>query len=285
MVQVHDLTFSYGKEKLFNGLNLELAPGNIYGLLGLNGAGKSTFLKLVCGLLYVDSGECLVDGKSAAKRDPLALSEIFMLPEELYLPGMSAKEYVYTMAPFYPRFDHERFKGYMEEFQLPEKKILTKYSYGMKKKFLLSFGLAANTRLFILDEPTNGLDIPAKGQFRRMVAEALSDDRIFIISTHQVRDVDSLIDPVIIIHKGELLYSRSLEEISGKILMTQTAVKPDESKPGYLYSEPCVGGWWSVTESHVGSESRMDLEVLFNMSITDPARTRRMFADGKGGKA
>lgn len=282
MVQVDDLTFSYGKEKLFDGLSLELKPGNIYGLLGLNGAGKSTFLKLVCGLLFVDSGECLVDGLSSARRDPRALAEIFLLPEELSLPGMTAREYLSTMAPFYPRFDYDRFKNYMAEFQLPDNKLLTKYSYGMKKKFLLSFGLAANTRLFILDEPTNGLDIPAKGQFRRMVAEALAEDRIFVISTHQVRDVDSLIDPVIILHNGELLYTRTLEEISSRILMTQSATKPDESKPGYLYSEPCVGGFWTVTESHLGSESRMDLEVLFNMSISDPARTRKLMAEGKG---
>ena len=278
MVEVKNLTFSYGKERLFDNLSMELVPGNIYGLLGLNGAGKTTLLKLIAGLLFPMNGETRVAGFISGKRDPRMLSEVFIMPEELNLPGISAREYLATMSPFYPRFDHEQFKKYLNEFKLPENKLLTKYSFGMKKKFVLSFGLASGTKLLIMDEPTNGLDIPAKGQFRRLVAEAAAEDRIFIISTHQVRDVENLIDPLIIVHRGEVLYNLSLEQIGNKILMVQSSTSPDATKPGFLYSEPCVGGFWVVQESGLGSGTRLDLEVLFNMSVNDPLKTKRLFS-------
>ena len=281
MVKVSNLTFSYGKERLFNNLSMELEPGNIYGLLGLNGAGKSTLLKLICGLLFPAEGEVVISGYLASDRNPGMLSDVYIMPEELNLPGITAQEYIKTMSPFYPDFNSTQFYKYFNEFKLPEKKVLTKYSFGMKKKFILSFGLASGTKLFIMDEPTNGLDIPAKGQFRRLVAEAAAENRIFIISTHQVRDVENLIDPLIIVHKGEVLYNLTLDQIGSRILMVQSAAPPDEKKEGFLYSEPCVGGYWIVSESHLGAGNRMDLEILFNMSVSDPDRTKRLFTDAK----
>jgi ABC-2 type transport system ATP-binding protein len=193
MIDIKHLEFGYAGDRLFADLNMQLMPGNIYGLLGLNGAGKSTLLKLMTGLLFPVAGAIEARGREPARREPGFLREVFVLPEELHLPGITGEQYVASLAPFYPRFDHARFARFLNDFELPRNKNLTSFSYGQKKKFLLSFGLASGTSLLVLDEPTNGLDIPSKTMFRRLVAESATEDRIYFISTHQVKDVESLI--------------------------------------------------------------------------------------------
>src|SRR6186713_469867 len=189
MISIQNLSFSYRKNKpLFEGLNLQLEAGHIYGLLGKNGAGKSSLLKQMAGLLFPQAGACKVMGYEARYRQPGFLSNLFMVPEEFYLPQVSIKSYLKTYAPFYPDFDNKAFNTYLTEFQIPLDQRLTEMSYGQKKKVLISFALAANTKVLIMDEPTNGLDIPSKSQFRKVIAAAVSDEKCIVISTHQVRD-------------------------------------------------------------------------------------------------
>lgn len=168
MIQMHGIGFQYSRKPLFDKLDLEIPKGNIYGLLGMNGAGKTTLLKLISGQLFSAEGHVSVLGYNPAERQPQMLQELFHLPEEFLLPRMRAAEYLKLYAPFYPRFDHVAFERYCAEFDLDMSQNLNELSFGQKKKFLLSFGLASNTSLLILDEPTNGLDIPSKSQFRRM---------------------------------------------------------------------------------------------------------------------
>ena len=280
MIQVHELDFGYGRNALFRGMDLALAPGNIYGLLGVNGAGKTTLLKLVTGLLFARSGALQSLGHDPARRDPGLLSQVFVLPEELNLPSISEHEYLSVRAPFYPRFDHARFERYVTEFELPRRGKLTELSYGQKKKFSLAFGLACQSALVLMDEPTNGLDIPSKGQFRRVIAEALTDDRTFVISTHQVRDVASLIDPIVILHEGKVLLSRSLGDISGRIRMQHMPSRPAEDTDGLLHWEPAVDGFWAVWRDSAAAGGQIDLEVLFNTVISRPAVCREVFGEG-----
>lgn len=277
MIDIKRLDFAYNGEWLFRNLDMTLEPGNIYGLLGLNGAGKSTLLKLMTGLLFPQSGTIDALGHTPGAREPSFLSQVFMLPEELNVPGITAEQYVGSLAPFYRDFDRARFSRYMQEFKLPTDRQLTKLSYGQKKKFLLSFGLACQSSLLVLDEPTNGLDIPSKGLFRRLVAEAATDRRIFVISTHQVRDVESLIDPIVILHEGNMLFDRSMTEITAKMHMTHTTSRPEPHTSGLLYSEPAVGGFWTVWAG-ADEEGRIDLEVLFNTMIAHPELYAALFA-------
>jgi ABC-2 type transport system ATP-binding protein len=270
MIQVRQLDFGYGRDVLFRAMDLELAPGNIYGLLGVNGAGKTTLLKLMTGLLFARSGSLKSLGHDPARRDPGLLSQVFVLPEELNVPSISEHEYLAVRAPFYPRFDHARFERYVTEFELPRGRKLTALSYGQKKKFLLSFGLACQSALLLMDEPTNGLDIPSKGQFRRVIAEALTDERLFIISTHQVRDVQSLIDPIVILHEGKVLLRHSLGDISARIRMQHMASRPTDDAPGLLHWEPAVDGFWTVWRDTSASGGQIDLEVLFNTVVSRP---------------
>lgn len=283
MIVIRNLSFGYSRELLFKDMSLVLEPGNIYGLLGLNGAGKSTLLRLATGLLFPHRGSIEAFGHEPARRNPSFLANVFMLPEELNLPGITGTQYVAALAPFYDKFDRARFDRCVEEFELPPDKKLTSLSYGQKKKFLLSFGLASGTALLVLDEPTNGLDIPSKGLFRRLVAEASTDERIFVISTHQVRDVESLIDPIVILHEGRVLFNHTMTDVTAKIRMSHSVSKPPQDAPGLLHCEPAVGGYWSVW-SEGDADGLIDLEVLFNTVVSRPDLYASVF-DGKGAAA
>jgi len=271
MVELQGLSFSYRRTPLFRGLALTLAPGNIYGVLGINGAGKSTLLRLLAGLLFADDGSVRVLGRDPARREPGYLAEVFVLPEELNVPSVSEQEYVRSRAPFYPRFDYDRYSRYLSELDIPRGRKLNALSHGQQKKLMLAFGLASNCSLLLLDEPTNGLDIPSKSQFRRLVAEALTPDRLFVISTHQVRDVGALIDPVVVLHRGTVLLNRGVEELGAQLHMSRSASPPDPHAPGLIHSEPGIGGFWGVwTGAAVRDEADIDLEVLFNALIAHP---------------
>ena len=270
MVELENLRFGYGSGTLFRDTDLTLEPGTIYGLLGLNGAGKSTLLRLIAGLLFPASGRVSVLGHEPARRKPAFLSSLFVLPEELNVPGVTDREYVAARAPFYPDFDRARMERHLEELEVPRGRKLTELSHGQKKKFLLSFGLATNASLLMLDEPTNGLDIPSKGLFRRLVAEALEDDRIFVVSTHQVRDVEVLVDAILVLHDGKVLFQGSVSKVSASIRFSLDSSRPDETRAGLLYAERTVGGFASVWKDANEGEGRLDLEMLFKAVIARP---------------
>lgn len=278
MIHLHQLHFGYGRKKkpLFEGLDLELSAGNIYGLLGRNGAGKTSLLKIMSGLLFPKSGTCTIMEHTPAHRTPRFLQELFFVPEEFFLPALSANTYAKRYASFYPRFDAERFQHYLHEFQLDPNTKMTGMSYGQKKKVLLSFALATNCRLLIFDEPTNGLDIPSKSQFRKLIAGSIDEDQTYLISTHQVRDLGNLLDPIIILDRGTILFQESLEHI-GKRLTFEPVLQAREPE-GVLHAERVPGGYMTVSENRHGIESEVDLEVLFNAIILHPEQIKGLFA-------
>ena len=269
MLEARQVNFSYGPDPLFLDTDLTLTPGHIHGLLGLNGAGKTTLLKLMTGLLFPDSGQIAAYGYDPARRDPGFLAKVFLLPEELNVPGVTGKEFVAARSPFYPDFDRAQMQRHLDEFEIPDSKKLTALSHGQRKKFLLSFGLACNAPLALLDEPTNGLDIPSKGLFRRLVAEALNDGRIIVVSTHQVRDVESLVDQIVILHEGKVLLNHSVSELSGNLRFSVSGNRPEDGD-GLIYTERTVGGHASVWKGDGSGEGAMDLELLFKAAISNP---------------
>lgn len=280
MVTIDGLSFGYGQSALFDGLRLALQPGNIYGLLGVNGAGKSTLLKLVSGLLFPRTGTVRALGHDPAARRPSFLVDVFVLAEDAQAPNMSARDYLRARAPFYPRFDQSLFERYLREFELPQSGNLAALSHGQQKKFLLAFGLASQARLVLLDEPTNGLDIPSKSLLRRVITEALTSERVFVISTHQVRDLGALMDPIVILHQGRVLLNSTLSEIGARLHMTQQSSPPAADAPDLLFSEPAIGGFWSVWRG--GGDGPLDLEVLFNAIVSRPELVRSISATAGG---
>ena len=262
MVIINNLGFAYGKKQqpLFDNLDCELQSGSIVGLLGKNGAGKTTLLKLMIGLLRPTAGNVSMMGHQPSERQPSLLQEIYFLPEEFHHPGVSIPQYVKANSGFYPRFDGALLKRLISEFELPEGKSLHHLSYGQKKKFLISFALSTKCRLLILDEPTNGLDIPSKSIFRRVMAGSLAEDQLVIISTHQVRDVENLIDRVLMLESGRFIMQKSIYDISSKLQFTTTASPNGDN---ILYREVVPGGYKVITPQTEGNSS-VDIELLFN---------------------
>lgn len=270
MLEVERLSFGYGPETLFRDLDLRLNAGGIHGLLGLNGAGKSTLLRLLVGLLFPAAGRMRVLGHEPSRREPEFLSRVFVLPEELNVPGITEREYLAARAPFFPGFDRARLEHYLEELEVPRGRKLTRLSYGQKKKFLLAFGLSTNASLVLMDEPTNGLDIPSKGLFRRLVAEALEKDRVFVIATHQVGDVEALVDRLLVLHDGKVLFHGGVSGLNSNIRISVGRHEPDGDGSGLLYAEPTVGGYASVWRDANAGDGHLDLEMLFKAVIARP---------------
>jgi ABC-2 type transport system ATP-binding protein len=277
MVNVQNVTFSYNRRtELLSNLSLKLEAGRIHGLLGKNGEGKSTLLKLISGLDFPKAGSIDTLGFNPIKRNPAMLQEIFFLPEELPQLTLSIENYEKVYAPFYPKFNSEQFNGYLKEFDIDNKKsMLNKLSHGQKKKVFVAFGLATNTKLLLMDEPTNGLDIPSKGQFRRMVASAIDENRCLIISTHQVHDLDSLIDSITVMEKHEIVFNQPIEEITKKLFF-RVADRNDKDET-VIYSEDTLRGLYQVCENKTGEESKLDIELLFNAILTEKNKIVKLF--------
>lgn len=263
MVAINDLTFRYSKKQLplFEELSSELHSGSIVGLLGKNGAGKTSLLKLMVGLLQPTEGSVRILGHQPSEREPALLQDIYFLPEEFHQPGISIRKYVKANAGFYPRFDEVLLDRLLIDFELPDNKHLNQFSYGQKKKFLIAFALSTKCRLLVLDEPTNGLDIPSKAIFRRVMAGSLDEDQLVIISTHQVRDVENLIDRVLMLEQGKFIMQKNLDEISSKLCFATSSTPLGEN---VLYHEMVPGGYKVITPQGEGKSSAVDIELLFN---------------------
>lgn len=276
MIHLSNLSFGYKKNKpLFNSLNLEVEKGNIYGLLGKNGAGKTTLMKLIAGLIFPTGGDINVMGYTPQNRQPNFLADVYFIHEELYSPKIKVSTYEKIYAPFYPNFNHTQFENHLNEFGLEKNRVLTEMSYGQKKKVMLSFGLACNSKLLILDEPTNGLDIPSKSQFRKLLAQSISDERTFIVSTHQVRDMANLIDPIIILEDGEIIFQQNLWDVSKKLFfdISYSNAEPEN----VLHIERLPGAYRTVTQNLTGEESEVELEALLNTVITNREKISELF--------
>jgi ABC-2 type transport system ATP-binding protein len=239
-----------------------MSLGKVYGLLGHNGAGKTTMLKLIAGLLFPKSGKCSVLDFIPKERNPYFLQEIFYVPEEFDFPSISIKKFIQTYSVFYPNFSNEIVDEILVEFDLKSEEKLNSMSFGQKKKFLLAFAISTNCKLLLLDEPTNGLDIPSKSKFRRIIARYINDERSFIISTHQVRDLDNILDSVIIIEKGEVIFDKTIDEIQRKLVFRKVQHLGDEVD--ILFSDKELGGYHVVTKNIHDEETKIDIELLYN---------------------
>ena len=186
MINVQNISFKYKGQKalVFDGFSLQLEENRIYGLLGKNGTGKSTLLYLLSGLLRPVSGSVCCDDIATYKRTPEMLSDIFLVTEEFEMPAICLSEYVKLYKPFYPNFSEEILQGCLADFELPADVRLGELSMGQRKKAYIAFAMATNTKYLLMDEPTNGLDIPSKSQFRKVIAQHMTDRcRTFRTST------------------------------------------------------------------------------------------------------
>lgn len=274
MIEIKNLDFSYKNLSVFRNINIKFEPDNIYGLLGENGVGKTTLLKLISGLQCPQKGSCTINGTASFLRMPATLCDIFFISEDFSIPEGSPIRNFKSLMPFYPKADEKLFTSLCGEFDVDGRRPFSKMSFGQQKKSLIAIALALRTRILLLDEPTNGLDIPSKTLFRQIISRCCNEDNLFIISTHQVKDVENLIDPIIILSNDDVLLKASHREISRKLFF-QTAT---EQNPEALYSEPFPGGFVNVCINHNGLESQINIEALFNTTLQHKETIKQLFS-------
>ena len=277
MITVENLSFLYRKSKraVLHDFSLSLEKGRVYGLLGKNGAGKSTLLYLMSGLLTPKSGKVVYHDGDVRRRLPITLQDMFLVPEEFDLPPVSLISYIELNSPFYPRFSKEDMVKYLHYFEMDINIDLGALSMGQKKKVFMSFALATNTSLLLMDEPTNGLDIPGKSQFRKFIASGMTDDKTILISTHQVRDIDKVLDHVLIMDNSRVLLNESTMSICDKLFFTESENR--ELLQSSLFSTPSIQGNFLLLPNESGEDSEINLELLFNATLAVPERISALF--------
>lgn len=270
MIKVINLTFNYPhfKTPVIDNVTLSINPGHVYALLGPNGAGKSTLLYLIAGLLTPTSGEVTLNGVNTRLRLPSTLADMYIVPEEFVLPEVTLDKYVSLNSGFYPRFSYDDLRANLQTFGLTTDLHLGRLSMGQKKKVVMSFALATNTPLLLMDEPTNGLDIPSKANFRSFIASQMTEERAIVISTHQVADIEQLLDHIIILDGNRIALDRSVQEITEKLLFTVTT-NPEIVMQAIL-AKPSLAGTSVVLPNIDGTESEINLELLFELATTRP---------------
>lgn len=267
MISIKNLYYNYPKNKMvLNNIALNLEQGNIYGLFGKNGEGKSTLLKIMSRLLFANSGQYTLQNASGLNRTAHTLQQLFLVPEDFELAAVTIATYEKINAPFYPNFSKDQFYDLIAEFKLSPTHHIARLSFGQKKKVLIAFGIAANTPLLLMDEPTNGLDIPSKSQFRKIIATIADESKCIVISTHQVRDLHSLINHVIVLDDAKVIFDESLAKVSEHLWFG----KPNGQEDSIIYAETGFGGK-SVLQRGDKDETEVDLELLFNAVLTQSA--------------
>ena len=272
IIETHDLTKKYGSQTSVSHLNIHVKKGRIYGLLGRNGSGKSTLLYLMCGLLRPRSGSIRYKGVDVALRRPEILSDIYIVPEEFTLPDITLSQFVRLNAPFYPNFSDATLRRCLDDFGMPADIHLGELSMGQKKKAYMCFALATNASLLVMDEPTNGFDIPSKSQMRKVIASGMTDERTIVISIHQVRDVENLLDHIVMIDDSRLLLDFSYGEITAGLLFEERTLS--DPTDDALYVQPSLHGNSVIVSNSTGGESVVNLEVLFNAVLSDGEKIR-----------
>ena len=260
MIKINDLAFSYGRIKVLENISMKLEEGKIYGLLGENGVGKTTLLTLLCGLKKAEAGTIEVGGLKPFDRSPDFLETQFYLPEEVVPVNAKASQWGSDTGKFWPKYDNNKYIEILNGFEVEPDKKMNRMSSGQLKKTYIAFALACNVKYLFMDEPTNGLDIPSKTKFRAAIMKYTREDSVIVISTHQVRDLENIIDPIIILDKRDVLLNASLQEITEKLFFDYGSVL----RPDSLYSEQLPGGFIQVCLNSEKKESKVDIEALFN---------------------
>lgn len=273
MVNLKDVSFSYGKHKVLGNVSMKLEKGKIYGLLGENGVGKSTLLKILSGLLKPEGGECTVFGEVPYSRNPSFLQDVYYLPEDFMGENVVVEKYALQVGEFYSNFSPDKFRRILGEFGVDGKAKFNKLSLGQQKKAIISLALSLGTGVLLMDEPSNGLDIPSKALLRRLIAENASDEQLIIISTHQVKDLENLIDPIIIMDRESVLMNASIEEITRRLTF---GIEPAEDKDA-LYCQRDLRGYVTVRRNEYGIETPVDIEALFNCALVNKAWFKETF--------
>ncbi len=273
-ITIQKLGFAYQKafsnnQSIYQSFDAQISDAGIYGLFGRNGSGKSTLLKLLSGLLTPSQGTIEVLGYTPRQRLPDFLSQIYILPEEFHLPDLTPKQLGKTHHQFYPRFSLPLFEQYLQKLDVPTEQRFSQMSLGQKKKSAIAFALATRTPILLMDEPTNGLDIVSREQFKDLMATPEQAERIVLISTHQAHDLERIISHIWFIDGGKLLLSSTMDELSKKLSMG--IAESNDNLPNNIIYKEQIGeqvAWVAKNtianaNQNDGADSKLNIEMLY----------------------
>lgn len=211
LIKTQHLSKSYGKKEALRDVNIQLQPGSIVGLLGPNGSGKTTFIKILTGLLRAYKGELLIDGHPV---DAYTKSIISYLPDEPYFSDwMKAKDAVSIFLDMYADFDMAKCMKLMQRFYIDMDMRIKSMSKGTKEKFQLALVLSRHAKIIVLDEPIGGVDPAAREVILNTILENCERDQLILIATHLIADIERIFDTVIFIREGQVVLQRDVEEL------------------------------------------------------------------------
>lgn len=275
MIKITNLNYSYdGYSNVIRNINLTLHEGHIYGLLGANGVGKTTLIKILSGLLYSSEESCKVDDINPFKRKIELQRDMFLFDEEPISHSFSIVSMAKSLAPLYPNFDWQDFQNMLKELKVDGNVKLRSLSQGQRKKAYIAFGLAANTRYLFMDEPTNGLDITSKETFRKLVVAHALPERTIIISTHQIDDVENVLDSIIIMNINGILLSSTIEEVSRKLIFG-----PIDNPEEAIFVTDTLQGPCGIMKNDTDLETTVDLKMLFTAFMEKTDEMTELFSE------
>lgn len=269
MITINNVTYKHSKRSSFqlNNLSLQFETGLIHGLLGNNGAGKTTLLHLICGLHHSKQGEILLGHGESHNTSPNYLSQFFFVPDEVLLTQGSIADYTQIYTDFYPNFDQDYLERLANELTVSITHKFVEMSLGQRKKAYICLALATQTPILILDEPTNGLDIPSKSKLRKILSQHITEEKTILVSTHQVRDLGALLDSVSLLKNGDIIFQQNMVNISSRLYFP--LVGETYNQNDVLYKESGIVKEDAILKNNSQQHSEVNLELLFNALNSD----------------
>jgi ABC-2 type transport system ATP-binding protein len=233
MIQMREINKTFEKQPAVNDVNLTIEKGSIYGLIGSNGAGKTTIIKLLAGIYKQDSGEVLLDGTSIYEHEELKAKFFYISDQPYFFPQYTVKQMAQFYKSIYPSWNESRFIKLAEVFEFSMNKKLHTFSKGVQRQAAFWLALSTMPEILILDEPMDGLDPVARKKVKNLLIQDVADrEMTILISSHNLREIEDICDHIGILHKGTLLLEKDLDDLKSDIHKVQVAYKGDP--PAFL---------------------------------------------------
>lgn len=238
MIELKNVTKKFDDFIALDDVSLKIEKGTAYGLLGSNGAGKSTILRLLSGIYIQDSGEVTIDGQNVYDNTDIKKQVFFINDETVQFSGFTLKTLKNYYKNFYPNFSEKTFEELRSKINLPLDKKISDFSKGMKRQAIVIIGLACCTEYLLMDEAFDGLDPTMRIIIKQMIIDAMIDRKLTtIISSHNLKEINEVCDTACLIHKGKVVFSRDLDSLKSNIHKVQLVFSPDENGNATVYTK------------------------------------------------
>lgn len=247
MIEISHVTKSFGEVKALEDVSISVKKGTIHGIIGENGAGKSTILQCLAGIYDTDSGDVFIEGEPVYENNDVKCQIGYVADRNQFFKGYTVKQMIEFFKLTYPEFSNEKFDQYNEIFKLNLKSKIKNLSKGMQMRLSILLSIASSPKVLVLDEPTSGLDAIAKRQVLDMIIDEVSLNQMtVVISSHHLIELEKICDTLTIIHEGRVSYQASVDSLKAKVKKLQVVF--EENPPRDLEDWPEI-----LKLDHIGS--------------------------------